>query len=318
MKGLNVIIQKMKEWALEIDRFWLGPVSLRALSLFRILIGLNLLVLYSIRHSDLEFLYKGSAVVPYQNSLDILPKYFVPIFSWFPETASQVDLYHSSYLFALVLLILGIGGRYVSAVCLFFHLSFMQRNYAVVYGAEIVSCYWLMFLCLSDNCRYFSVRNLVSKFKRTDQGGDWMTSVGFRMIQIQLCIIYAYTGWEKLRGNDWWSGLALWQVMGNEQLAIFNMSFIKEAPVLVAIMTHFTILLEVYFPVLVWFKKWRNWMILFGVGLHIGIIFVMGLFFFGTTMMAAYLLFLGDDFFKYLSQIKSGLGKLLTGNLAHN
>ncbi len=122
--------------------------------------------------------------------------------------------------------------------------------------------------------------------------------MAYRLIQIQICIIYAYTGWEKLRGNDWWTGEALWLVLGNEQLVVANWSFLKSFPVLLASMTHFTIIFEIYFPVLVWFKKWRLVCIILGIGLHTGIIFVMGLFFFGVTMMSVYVLFLGDTLFQ--------------------
>ncbi len=295
---IAAVLGQFSDFFRYLDRFWTGPVSLKALSIFRILIGGNLFILYSIRHFDLKFLFGDDAVVPYSMSLDILPPFYKPPFAFFPENFAQVELFHTFLMISLLMLTLGLFGRFFAIVALFFHVAFLQRNYAIVYGAEIVSCYWLFFLALADNSRYFSVRNLIPRLKRKGVGGDWLTTMAYRLIQIQICIIYAYTGWEKLRGNDWWTGEALWLVLGNEQLVVANWSFLKSFPVLLASMTHFTIIFEIYFPVLVWFKKWRFVCIILGIGLHTGIIFVMGLFFFGVTMMSVYVLFLGDTLFQ--------------------
>src|SRR5208282_2742533 len=95
--------------------------------------------------------------------------------------------------------------------------------------------------------------------------------IAFRFSQIQICIIYAFSGFEKLRGIKWWQGEALWDVLANFQVARWDFTWIASFPVLIVVATYLTVLWEIYFPVLVWVRPWSRWMLLFGMVLHIGI-----------------------------------------------
>jgi hypothetical protein len=112
-----------------------------------------------------------------------------------------------------------------------------------------------------------------------------------RLMQIQLCVIYVYTGMEKLKGHPWWKGSAVWGVLGNHQMMLFDLSFLQQWPLIIAAMTHLTLIFEIYFAVLVWIRPLRNYVLLFGLAFHAMIGFSMGLFFFSAGMMSAYVLF---------------------------
>jgi len=120
------------------------------------------------------------------------------------------------------------------------------------------------------------------------------------MIQIQLCVIYFYTGLEKLKGGTWWDGTALWSVFANPQMVIADLTWLKNFPLVVVALTFATVLFEVYFPALVWFKKTRIIMLLIGISFHMGIGVFMALYSFAFIMMAPYILFVSkrdiDDF----------------------
>lgn len=136
-----------------------------------------------------------------------------------------------------------------------------------------------------------------------------MTSAGLRITQIQLCLIYGYTGFEKLKGGDWWDQTAIWKVLGNEQLMTSDLSFLKSVPLVIGLATWGTVLFEVYAPVLLWMKGLRRWVVLAGWLLHLGIAATMGLFVFSLTMMSGYLLFLELDDLKVIqSSIVRRLG----------
>ena len=117
-------------------------------------------------------------------------------------------------------------------------------------------------------------------------------SLSTRCIQIQLCIIYVYSGLEKIRGMTWWRGDALWYAFGNTQLTYFDMSFLAHMPLVIVALTYLTVIWETYFAVLIWFAPIRKYILLFGLIFHLSIALTMNLVEFSVLMLAPYLLFL--------------------------
>jgi len=66
---------------------------------------------------------------------------------------------------------------------------------------------------------------------------------------------------------------------------------LRHAPAAVAALSSFVVLWEIYFPVLVWNKALKPWVLGTGVALHAFIGSVMSLPFFSWFMVAAYALF---------------------------
>jgi hypothetical protein len=137
-------------------------------------------------------------------------------------------------------------------------------------------------------------------------------SAAMRLSQIQLCIVYGYSGLNKVQGAAWWKGEALWYILSNPQMAHLNFSWISHFPVLVVIATYSTLFWEVYFPALVWVPKMRYPALIGGVLLHIGIGIVMGLTSFALMMIILYMLFLkADDAEKITQYVKKALNRVI-------
>ncbi len=301
MKNLtNKINSLFKPW----DDFWFGNKDFYNLSLFRVVFGLILIVMYSFRHLDVSFYYFDSGILPRNLIPVVFPDFYRPPFTWFPQSDIGIVILHSCYLAGLLVMILGIFGRWFQVLLLFMHLMFIFRNPIVIYGADIVSSFWLFYLCLVDARQNLSI---LSYFRNQGDAGkvrlrpvsDLLNSVAIRLFQIQLCIIYGYTGMEKLKGAPWWEGTALWNVVANSQMALMDFSFILRWPLLIIIGTYFTLIFEIYFPALIWPKKIRGWVLLAGVLLHVGIGLTMGLVFFSAVMVAGYILFLESNTMRF-------------------
>ena len=170
-------------------------------------------------------------------------------------------------------------------------MAFVQRNYAANYGADIIGSILLLYLSFIQSCERLSVLNLVRK-KKSFVDSDVISSVFMRMIQVQMCVVYAYTGFEKLRGTSWWDGTALWSVMANPQMTMMDFTFLRAVPWVIPIAGFTTIIFEIYFPVMVMWQKPRYAWLLMGIGLHTGIALAMGLIPFSLIMMSTYFLFL--------------------------
>jgi len=275
------------------DQFFFAPVSMIPAAVFRVVFSATLLAMYSFRFADWRFYFTDAGFLKSGEALEVLPEALRPAIAWYPTGEMSVWFLHLVFLFALLGLILGVFGRLAALVSFILHLAFMQRNFAIVYGADIVASFFLFALIFMDNSRHLSVLNLLRKTKERAPSAvnEIFSTVGVRLAQIQLCIIYGYTGLEKLKGPSWWDGTAVWAVLGNQQIMMFDATWLKSFPLLIAFMTHSTVLWEVYFPALVWIRPIRKWVLLFGIFLHGMIAVSVGLVFFSAIMVSVYFLF---------------------------
>src|SRR5213075_1245644 len=94
--------------------------------------------------------------------------------------------------------------------------------------------FWLLYLCFTRTDEIFRFPLPGARAARWIAPGasktDLFSTVGFRLLQVQLMIIYAYSGLEKLRGVTWWQGDAIWNTLANGQLVGLNLSFIAHVP----------------------------------------------------------------------------------------
>jgi hypothetical protein len=202
---------------------------------------------------------------------------------------------HGLLVALLGLLTLGIGGRWLMWLAWVVNAGFIQRNYSVVFGADVIAALFLFYMSFSQSCERLSILNLFSKKSMTLKS-DMLSSVMIRMMQIQICVLYTYTGWEKLKGGSWWDGTALWSVMANPQMTTMDFSFLRIVPWIRPLAAYSTIIFEVYFPAMVSFKKTRAAWLGMGLMFHLGIGMFLGLGTFAATMVSTYFLFWDPDF----------------------
>ncbi len=269
--GINASKAVWASW----EQFWFEADAATPVRAFRRAFGALLFVFYSIRTLDLELFYGESGIMPVEvlrSVLDIEGRY--SLLFWLKSSAMLWAL-HGLFLVSLLALALGVRTRVAVWLAFLLHVTFLNRNLVVSYGFDQISTFFLFALCFS-----------------TPKGNSIFDSVALRLIQIQVCIIYAYSGVEKLRGPSWWDGEAVWLALANPQVARADFSSVAQYPTLIAWMTWSSVLWEVYFPALVWFKRLRLPVLAFGVMMHLGIGLTLRIPFFGFLMIVSYLAFL--------------------------
>lgn len=294
---VNIMRSMLSAW----NDFWFSRPRFENLGLFRVLLAGTLFLMNIGRQFDLELYYTNKGILSSAMSLDVIPEFYRPYFHWFFWPEAYVPLVHFSYLLFLLLLCLGIGGRLVNLLAWILHVGFLHRNFSVAFGADLIGGFFLLLMIGTESCRSFSVMSFFKRGRVQQTTGfksrplsDLFTQVFYRLIQLQLCVIYAYTGYEKLKGTTWWEGTALWSVLANPQMVIFDLSFVRHLPVLVGLMTFGTLFFEMYFPVLVWGKRTRPLALTAGIVFHLGIGFLMALWGFALVMIAPYFLFMSE------------------------
>jgi hypothetical protein len=302
----ELIFKALKAW----DQFWFASVDKTNLALFRLLFAGVLFLVYLSRQWDVSLYYTDQGILPRDLSLKILSEAFRPSFSFFiwPESVSIITAVHAIFVLSLLLVCLGLFSRFFAWVAWFLHLGFLFRNYGVAFGVDQITSIWLFYLAWTASDQELSLRNWIKSRGQTFWSrstvpsslawSDLMTTLGYRFLQIHLCVIYFYSGLEKLKGPTWWDGTALWSVFANSQMVIADMTWMKSLPLLIVFISFSTVLFEIYFPALVWFKKWRPFALALGAFFHMGIALTMALWAFALVMLSPYFLFLEKNFLK--------------------
>jgi hypothetical protein len=268
--------------------FWFDSFSASRWRLFRAVICSIMFVAYLIRHFSLQELFSATRGIYIAD-----PSQYVSMaYRWnlftnlLSSTAASwaIPALHVLYLVTLGMLIVGLLPRLAAMLAFVLHVSFVHANIGAVYGVDLIFTFYLFFMCLASD-----------RVKKGDQGPRaWVSSMAYRFAQIQLCIIYAFSGWEKLKGAAWWNGEALWSVIANPQMARFDFSWMSHLPLVLVGVAYLTLIWEIYFPVLVWLPRWRIPTLFIGVMFHLSIVGMMKLAFFGFLMISTYVLFLTD------------------------
>lgn len=283
------------------SKFWFDSKSesyLYSLAAFRVLFSVTLFFFVLSRTGDLSFLYSDSGIFPaaYAKTLEPM-KYSYSIFFYLK---SDLALYASHWilLFSLIMLALGAFTRLFAIVAYFLILMFIGRNPTAMFGVDMISAFYFFYLMFSDSGARWSVD---ARRKKNADNGSPIGFVAYRLMQIQLCVVYGYSGIEKLKGVRWWDGSAMWDVLSIGTMQRWDMSFVAHVPIVLSIMAYTVLAWEIYFPALIWNKSIKNYVLAFGVLMHIGIGVFMNLPTFAAMMISYYALFLTkEELFKLI------------------
>lgn len=269
------------------NQFWFEADGRVQVRVFRLGFGLLLFICYAIRSLDLELFYGQNGIMP----LSVLHEISQMDYRWsiFRTFSGMGVVWAGNFLFLASLLGVAFLKRPRVAVIIAWalHISFVHRNLSINYGVDLIACFYFFFLLFADYRRDAEVRP--GDLRAT------LGSVAFRLCQIQICIIYGYSGLKKLKGHTWWNGEAVWNSLAQTQLARWDFSWMAHFPLALAAATFFTLAWEIYFPALVWIKPIRIPFLVMGVLLHIGIAVGLNLPFFGLLMALTYVFFLDRE-----------------------
>jgi hypothetical protein len=112
-------------------------------------------------------------------------------------------------------------------------------------------------------------------------------------IKVQVCIAYFLAGWFKLIDPSWIGGEALSQIF---RIPEFSNELLMALPAFICtLLTYCIIVYQLLFPLLIWIRPLKIYVLAFGILQHLMIAFGMGLFGFGILMIICYILFLKVD-----------------------
>ncbi|WP_162074128.1 hypothetical protein [Chryseobacterium fistulae] len=139
----------------------------------------------------------------------------------------------------------------------------------ILNGGDNLLKFILLYMVFANSFTYFCIHK--SKEKK-DSISNVLSNLSVLSICIHLCLIYFISALHKTNATVWFHGVATYYTFQLERFSGTSLnSILAKNSYFVVISTYFTLILELYYPVLVWFKKPKTIVILCMISLHAGI-----------------------------------------------
>lgn len=298
-KVIEVVKQDAKTVIQRLDSFFFCSQNTN-LGVYRILLGLVVLYLTVMKSYNLEY-FNINGIVSREDSMSLFHELVRPLFSWNFWPDEWHLAVHLSVIILAVFFTLGLLGRALTFVLFALYMGFIHRNYAVLFGADVLSALFLFYFTLVGGNKSYSIFHFLP-FKPfcflPEEWDNALNSLGYRLLQLQIIVIYTYTGFEKLRGSSWWNGTALWTVISNPQMVIWDLRWMHHFPLLIGVLTFSAMIFEIFFGCAMMHSRIRPYWLGIGVLFHLLIGITMELMPFSMVMVATYVLFLNETTIK--------------------
>ncbi len=167
---------------------------------------------------------------------------------------------------------------------------------------------------ISDFILWILIINISNKLYPTLTGGDYLMNQfllfncflafeknrnNFKIIfhnfacialVIQICMVYFLSALAKLNSAEWLNGSAIATTLQIKQYALEPFSDTKQNA-LSFILNYVVLFYQLFFPLVIWFKKIKKPFLIIGIIMHLFIAFAMGLMSFGFIMILGYVYF---------------------------
>ena len=299
------------------NRFWFTPADPTTLCLIRVLAGLMLFYTHAVWTLDLEAFFGEQSWL----SREVIAQanqdgYSWSVLSWCRSTKTLWAM-HIVALTTFALLTVGLWTRAAAVLAFVFTVSYAQRTPGALYGLDqingLLSLYLMIGPCGSrfsvDAWRVRRVARHVARLSESSPIGpatrlgesSYVTAnLAIRLMQCHLCVIYLFAGLSKLQGLSWWTGFAFWGGIANQEYQTLDLTWLANWPLVINALTHLTVAFELSYCVLIWNRWTRPLVLLVAVGLHLGIVFALGMPTFGFAMLIANVSFISPSLIRTL------------------
>ncbi len=274
----------------------------RSLGVFRIMLGLTILLDLYIRAKHLELFYTNEGVFQIKPGFVWLNHLSLHTFSGEAEYITL--LFWIAACFA-VLLIIGFLTPVVQPICWFLLISLHARNtYVLNDGDTLLRLIMFISIFLPIGAR-FSADALLFK-KWTTKVEDNYYSAWTLAFIFQLIILYAVSGWAKFT-KIWHSGQGIYYTMMSHTYAKSTSKYLLNTPFVMTLLTYFTLLLERFGWFLLLFSSrtqlYRLIAVVLFISFHFGLFLFMELGIFPLVAIVAWIALIPSFIWdKYLPQ----------------
>ncbi|MGE3620708.1 MAG: HTTM domain-containing protein [Acidimicrobiia bacterium] len=268
------------------NAFWFTPRSTLPLAFLRIAFGLLVAVWAFSLRGDVAWFFGPDGIQPSQ-----------PDRPGVLALLRHLNTTWAAYVFVVgvglagLALAVGLRSKVAGWVVFVGLVSLQYRNPYVVNGGDLLMRLVAVYVALAPTgaaLSYDRWRRHRADFWQAPERPLWAV----RLLQVQVCVMYFDSVWEKIVGETWRRGTAVGFALANDALTRSDaVDWITGTGWLDNLLTWATLVLELALVFLVWNRRLRPWVLLGGVALHLGIEIGMPLGFFPLVVMVSYLSF---------------------------
>lgn len=157
-------------------------------------------------------------------------------------------------------------------------------------GGDNLLYFLLMYMTFTNSFKFFSVGNY-----KESKISNLISNLGFLAILLHLTLIYFVSGIHKLHSDLWFNGVAIYYILNIERFCSPLNHLISKNAFIIAFLTYSTILFEILFPILIWFKNFRVFFLFAGLLMHLGIYFFMMIYDFEILFIMIYGFYISNE-----------------------
>ncbi|MDG0815748.1 HTTM domain-containing protein [Bdellovibrio svalbardensis] len=272
-----------------VQDFFFKPIQVQNVALMRIGIGVILLLNWYMIWSHLGVFYSDSGLVSWETMKHYISPNVFNLYFYFPNDPRTTWLFGVINLLGAIGVFLGLFTR-TSIVLTFLTLvAFHERNIFILNSADLVLRNFLFFMLFSPAGEAYSLDRWIKvKLGSASEEPVLRRPWALRLMQLQFSFIYIATVLFKMKGTYWADGTAIYIATRLDeffriQLSILNSMFA------IKMLTWGTLLVEFALGTLIWIRELKYWVLLAGVGLHLGIELTMSIPLFEWVMIVTML-----------------------------
>jgi hypothetical protein len=280
------------------DAFWFTPADPTLLGLLRVLTGLMLLYTHAVWGLVLGDFFGPGGWLSDGLIRGLQEGGYAYSFWWIVPQGWMWPAYVVSMI-VLALFTVGLWTRVTSILALVVTISFAHRAPVAMFGLDQINGMLTLYLAIGPSGRALSVDRWLA-IRRGQPVALWRApSVGAnlaqRLINVHMCVIYTFAGLSKLQGEAWWNGEAMWRAFANLEYQSVDMTWLAWHPWVMDLITHVSVLWEIFFCALIWRPRLRPLVLTLAVALHVGIGACLGMWTFGLIMLVGCASFLPNE-----------------------
>lgn len=270
--------------------FWHRPIRAETLGLCRIALALVVLSDQIFQYlPNLALFFGPDGVAP----AGLHDGYLARTWQWsvlffHTDDMTIIGLAFAAWMAATVALLLGWRSRIAAVLVWLGALCFLQRNPSLKNGGDDILKLFAFLLILSPCGAALSLDARRRRKREPEAGPTYIRPWPVRLLQLQLCAIYFSTGLAKLRGDTWWDGTSVHNVLNDVAMSRWSFAQLPLPFWLTAALTWGTLAFEIGFPLFAAFKPTRKWILISGILFHIGIYLTLEVGWFSFYSIAMY------------------------------
>ncbi|MBM7113326.1 HTTM domain-containing protein [Archangium primigenium] len=268
--------------------FFLAPSSPRPLGVFRIGVSLVLLAQAWSLAGHIQELFGDRGLTPWSITAPLASPWMPRVETWVAlarpwglNARESIQALCCAYALALAALLVGWRTRPAATLAWLLHAVLMNSAPLFIYGVEVFAHISLFYCVVLPVGAAFA---LDVRAGRTSDAPSAMATLGLRVLQLHLCLVYVSSGVEKALGATWQQGTAVWDAVMQPQFFRFDLTWLAHQPWVSMAASWGTLLVEVGYGVFIWPRQTRLFWVLLTLGLHAGIALFMGLWLFSGIM----------------------------------